>query len=135
MAKPQSVDVLVALDESSDEPLYRQIYDAMRRAICEGRLREGDKLPSIRGLCRDLGVSHTTAEQAYLQLQVEGYVRSVPRSGYVVERLDAEFLALPNESTAPEVERVMAARSALTFSAGHSPSRGVSLGRVWVGAC
>lgn len=86
--------VLIQIDRSSADTLYRQIYDQIRSAISKGALEEGDRLPSIRGLANDLGISHTTVEQAYLQLATEGFAVNKPRSGFVVARVDAEFLSL-----------------------------------------
>ena len=65
-------------------PLYQQIYRYVVAEIRAGRLREGDKLPSKRALCAHLGVSQSTVEGAYGLLVAEGYVRSLPRSGYRV---------------------------------------------------
>lgn len=98
MGASKKCKVLFVADELSSDPLYRQLYAQARDAIVDGRLLPGDKLPSIRKLSADLSVSHTTVEQAYLQLSVEGYVRNVPRSGYVVEQLDTKFLRLPKTS-------------------------------------
>lgn len=81
MAPKARRELLLIIDETSNEPRYRQIYLQICNAIVQGRLSAGDKLPSIRKLTQTLQVSHTTIEQAYLQLSVEGYVRNVPRSG------------------------------------------------------
>ena len=75
---------------SSREPLYVQIYQAVIEEIRNGHLRAGEKLPSKKQLCTHLGLSQTTVENAYEMLLTEGYISSIPRSGYYV--LDA---ALP----------------------------------------
>ena len=75
----------ICLDPHRDIPMYRQLYDSVRHAIGSGGLRVGDRLPSIRKLSEELGVSRTTVEQAYQQLCVEGYIASRPQSGYYVE--------------------------------------------------
>ena len=118
-AKAPSREVLFAIEQpSGPAPLYRQLYEQARDAIVQGRLEPGDKLPSIRRLAKDLGVSHTTVEQAYLLLSVEGYVRNVARSGYVVERLDTDFLQLPKSANLqPEVERAAEERDRDSFYA------------------
>ena len=66
------------------EPLYRQLYDSLKKAMETGQLRQGSRLPSIRRLSEDLGVSRTTVEAAYQQLCVEGYLKSEPKRGYFV---------------------------------------------------
>ncbi len=75
----------VFLDEHSGIPMYRQLYDSIKGKICGGELTVGEKLPSIRKISDELGVSRTTVEQAYQQLCVEGYLVSRPQSGYFVE--------------------------------------------------
>lgn len=95
MAKAKTRSLLFTIDTARPEPLYKQLYLQAREAIVQGRLAAGDRLPSIRSLSRELSLSHTTVEQAYLQLSVEGFVRNIPRSGYVVEKLDTKFLQLP----------------------------------------
>lgn len=75
----------VQLNRNSDIPLYRQLYEAFRTAVEEGSLPYGEKLPSIRKLSEDLNLSRTTVETAYQQLCVEGYIDSIPQSGYYVQ--------------------------------------------------
>ncbi len=69
---------------SSDEFLYIQIYEVVKQRILSGELTSGEKLPSLRLLAADLGISVTTVELAYSQLLVEGYVTSKAKSGYYV---------------------------------------------------
>lgn len=71
--------LLVALRPEADEPLYRQVYAGLRKAILKGSLRPGGRLPSSRSLAADLHVSRSTAVQAYEQLRAEGYIDSVGR--------------------------------------------------------
>lgn len=74
----------IFLDQSnsSDEFLYIQIYEVIKHRILNGELASGEKLPSLRLLAADLGISVTTVELAYSQLLVEGYVTSKAKSGY-----------------------------------------------------
>ena len=72
------------LDQHSKKPLYQQLYEQIRRAVQEGHLSQGEKMPSIRKLAEDLELSRTTIEAAYQQLCVEGYLKSKPQSGYFV---------------------------------------------------
>ena len=75
---------LISLDEAKQRPLYGQIYDALREAILSGKLRAGVKLPSSRDLAGLLGISRTTAVNAYDQLLAEGYVESRVGAGTFV---------------------------------------------------
>lgn len=75
----------ISLDSASRVPMYRQLYESIRDRIGAGALEVGEKMPSIRCIAEELGVSRTTVEQAYQQLCVEGYLVSRPQSGYYVE--------------------------------------------------
>jgi GntR family transcriptional regulator / MocR family aminotransferase len=61
------------------DPLHKQIYDGMRRAILDGLLRPGQRIPSTRELAQDLGVSRLSVLTAFDQLRHEGYM--VGRTG------------------------------------------------------
>ncbi len=117
MKAKRKTEVLLRLDEEARAPLYQQIYEQIRDAITSGRLVQGDRLVSIRKLSSDLGVSHTTVEQAYLQLATEGLVANVPRSGYVVERIDADYFKLERASSENEVRELAEARDREAFFA------------------
>ena len=80
----------ISLDHSSSVPLYRQIYQWIRRAIVDGQLHAGQNLPSTRQLASELGVSRNTASTAYEQLQAEGYLERTVGSGTKVARFLAE---------------------------------------------
>ena len=62
-------------------PLYEQLYRFFTVQIRRGALRTGEKLPSKRSLCAELGISLSTVETAYSLLPSEGYIASRPRRG------------------------------------------------------
>lgn len=64
----------ISLDNGSEVPLYRQLYETVRGAVLDGRLRPGCRLPSTRVLASELEVSRNTVLQAYQQLEAEGYL-------------------------------------------------------------
>jgi len=72
------------LDRESGVPVYKQLYRYIRGQIESGRMKENDRLPSIRQLSAHLLISKNTVETAYEQLLAEGYVQSKPRSGLIV---------------------------------------------------
>ena len=82
----------ITTDKKLNKPLYQQIYLSIREAIENGSLKKGSKLPSIRRLSADRGISKTTVTGAYDQLCVEGYIVSRPQSGYYVA---AQFSSAP----------------------------------------
>ena len=117
MSARRQTALLLHVNAEAEEPLYQQIYSQIKEAVTNGKVREGDKLASIRSLSNDLGVSHTTVEQAYLQLTVEGYVNNVPRSGYVVARVDTDYMALAREADAQALDTMRESRNRDAFYA------------------
>jgi GntR family transcriptional regulator / MocR family aminotransferase len=75
---------MVSLDPRRGAPLQAQIYEAVRRAIVDGVLAPGTRLPSTRALADDLGVSRTTAVLALGNLLAEGYLVARRGSGTFV---------------------------------------------------
>ncbi len=76
--------IIPILDEYNSIPLYLQIYNYIKESILNKEIVPGEKLPSLRNLSSTLGVSLTTVDLAYAQLDVEGYIFSKPQSGYFV---------------------------------------------------
>ena len=82
--RTSSAEVLVTIDRSHPRGLRAQVEDELRNAIRSGRLGPGTPLPSSRALAADLGVTRGVIVAAYDQLLAEGYLRSRPGSGTVV---------------------------------------------------
>ena len=82
----------VALSNRSGVPIYEQIVQQVRAAIVAGELAEGEALPSIRALARDLQISVITTTRAYSDLAAAGYVTNVPGKGSYVLPRDAELV-------------------------------------------
>lgn len=76
------MDILI--DTTSKKPLFRQIKQQIKQQIFEQTLQEGDLLPSIRQLAKNIGVSVITTKRAYEDLEQEGYVISVVGKGTFV---------------------------------------------------
>ena len=94
----------IKIDKNAPVPLYRQIYDEIRRLIDAGLLPAGSRLPSSRELADKLGVSRKTVLIAYQELIAEQYLESKPQSGtYVVDR--SILARIKGEAGAPEVKK------------------------------
>lgn len=78
------MDLAINLDNQSNHPLHRQLYQELRRSILTGRLTAGQRLPSTRALAKALGLSRATVTQSYEQLTSEGYLQPVIGSGTTV---------------------------------------------------
>jgi len=79
---------LIILEPRKITPLYIQLYNYYKKQIEENKLQQSEKLPSIRGLAKDLSISKITVEKAYQQLASEGYIDNCDRSRYTVNKLD-----------------------------------------------
>ena len=71
----------VVLSNTAGVPIYVQIEDQIKAAILRGEVSEGEALPSIRALARDLRVSVITTTRAYAELVADGLVANVPGKG------------------------------------------------------
>ncbi len=78
--------------QSSGVPIYQQIADQFKEEILNGKYKDGEYLPSIRGLAADLKISVITTMKAYEILQSEGLVTAMQGKGYYVNAQDSEML-------------------------------------------
>lgn len=75
---------MIVVHRNGKQPMYEQIYESLKEAIECGVYDIGARLPSIRALAEELGVSKITVEQAYLQLSMEGYIKAHHKAPYEV---------------------------------------------------
>lgn len=75
---------MVHLDYRDARPIYVQIMDALRQQITADVLQHGDKLPSVRELAAELSINPNTIQRAYRQLEMEGWIATVPGKGCFV---------------------------------------------------
>jgi GntR family transcriptional regulator / MocR family aminotransferase len=88
----------ITLDLTSDVPMHRQLSEAWRQGVLQGRFRSGERVPSTRELAHSLGVSRSTVTAAYEQLIAEGYLVTARGAGTFVCRELPEML-LPQRPT------------------------------------
>lgn len=86
------------ISNSSGVPIYAQITEQIRAKILTGELKEGDALPSIRMLAKELRISVITTKRAYEDLEQAGFINTLPGKG--------SFVAVQN----PEIHREEALR-------------------------
>mgnify|MGYP001011255285 CR=1 FL=1 len=82
----------IIISNSSKEPIYEQISSQIKAMILRGDLEEGELLPSIRGLARDLQISVITTKRAYDELEKEGFVETVQGKGSYVAGQNKELM-------------------------------------------
>lgn len=78
--------------QNSGEPIYQQIADQFKTDILAGKYKQGEYLPSIRGLAKELKISVITTMKAYEQLEAEGLVTAAQGKGFYVNAQDSEML-------------------------------------------
>ncbi len=74
----------IIISNSSAEPIYQQIANQMKKLIIKGELVEGEAMPSIRNLAKDLQISVITTKRAYEELENEGFIEKVAGKGCYV---------------------------------------------------
>ena len=85
------------INNHSGVPIYDQICHQIKSQIICGELQEGEALPSIRGLARDLRISVITTKRAYDELEQEGFLFTVPAKGCFVAARNVELLQKENQ--------------------------------------
>ncbi|MDB6174000.1 MAG: transcriptional regulator, GntR family with aminotransferase domain [Chthoniobacteraceae bacterium] len=101
MPKRESSQGLALRPPPEGLPLFRWVYEELRAAIIEGRLKPGSRLPSTRSLSRQHGVSRGTIVSAFEQLMEEGYVETRVGSGTSISRnLPDRFFQTPRSAQA-----------------------------------
>ena len=86
---------IASLKAEGAAPRYEQVADALRQSIRAGQLKPGDRLPTVRRLASELGVSLTTVTAAFKSLAEDGLTRGEIGRGTFVERVGYEFACSP----------------------------------------
>ena len=82
----------IVISNSAGVPIYEQIKEQLRAAILGGEIAEGEMLPSIRQLAKDLKISVITTTRAYADLEQEGFVANVQGKGCYVLPKNSEMV-------------------------------------------
>lgn len=82
----------IIISNASSDPIYEQVTKQIKAQIISGELREGDALPSIRKLAKDLMISVITTKRAYEELEKEGFIDSVGGKGTFIAMQNKELL-------------------------------------------
>lgn len=94
----------IIISNASNLPIYEQICTQMKNAIMLGELLEGDLLPSIRQLAKDLRISVITTKRAYDELERDGFIYTVAGKGCYVA---AKNTGIIREGQLKEIEEHM----------------------------
>ncbi len=89
-AKEIHMDIIIS--NSSGVPIYEQIEEQIKSQIMTGELVEGDALPSMRVLAKDLKISIITTKRAYEDLERDGFITSVTGKGSFVKGINSDMV-------------------------------------------
>lgn len=107
----------VIVSNASDKPIYEQIYMQIKGAILRGECREGEALPSIRALAKELRISVITTKRAFDDLERDGFIYSVQGKGSFVAAKNREMV---REQYLRQIEEKFAEAAELAGQAGIS---------------
>ena len=82
----------IIIQNRLDQPIYDQIRSQIKNLILREELSEGEQLPSIRNLAKELQISVITTKRAYEELEREGFIETVAGKGSYVAAQDKELL-------------------------------------------
>ena len=99
---------MVNLDYRDARPIYAQIIDTYRSQIAAGILQNGDKLPSVRDLASQLAINPNTIQRAYRELEMAGWIATVPGKGCFVCGIPGEAVQA-QQSLLQQFDQVTAA--------------------------
>lgn len=91
----------IIITNNSETPIYEQIKEQIKAMILNGDLKEGDGLPSMRLLAKELRISIITTKRAYEELEREGYIESYTGKGSFVKGINREMV---RETVVYEIE-------------------------------
>lgn len=94
----------IKISNAGGVPIYEQIVSQIKAKIIAGELREGDALPSMRLLAKELRISVITTKRAYEELEREGFIVSMTGKGSFVAGKDLEFV---REEHLRQIEELM----------------------------
>ncbi|MGN0366156.1 MAG: GntR family transcriptional regulator [Suilimivivens sp.] len=107
----------IIISNSSDKPIYEQITGQVKNMIMNGQLKEGDALPSMRTLAKELRISVITTKRAYEELERDGFITTVIGKGSFVRAADTRLL---REEKLKQVEGLLSAAVSLAGQSGIS---------------
>ncbi len=85
-----TLDIIIR--NSVNKPIYEQIYDQIKLGVISDEIKEGEMLPSIRTLAKDLKISVITTKRAFDELERDGFIYTVASKGSYVKSKDLNLV-------------------------------------------
>lgn len=105
MTKPEKNRIEFTLDAASGVPFYKQIIRQIELARADGRLANGDQLPTVRSLAVDLQVNPNTVARAYSELEIRGIVTTQQGTGTFMSDREITMTEVERERILTEMVR------------------------------
>lgn len=105
----------IIISNSSDKPIYEQITGQIKNMIMSGKLKEGDSLPSMRILAKELRISVITTKRAYEDLERDGFIVTMVGKGSFVKAADT---GLVREEQLKRIEELLSKVIAIAEQSG-----------------
>jgi GntR family transcriptional regulator len=94
----------IVISNSGETPIYEQITGQIKNMVMSGQLKEGDALPSMRTLARELRISVITTKRAYEDLERDGFITTVVGKGSFVRKADTRLI---REEKLKQIEKLL----------------------------
>ena len=108
----------IIIRNTTNAPIYEQIYSQLKAQIIAGALSPGEALPSIRALAKDLKISVITTKRAYEELEAQGFLYTVAGKGCFVAEKNLDLI---REKQLQELEEHLSAAVELSKTCGVGP--------------
>ena len=108
----------IIISNNSHRPIYEQIYSQIKAMILNGTLKEGDALPSMRLLAKELRISVITTKRAYEELERDGFIETITGKGSFIGKANVELI---------REEHLKAIESSFTNAINHAKMANLSL--------
>ena len=105
----------IIISNSGDRPIYEQITAQIKAMIMNGQLKEGDALPSMRTLAKELRISVITTKRAYEDLERDGFITTVVGKGSFIKAADT---SLVREERLKQIEELLGRAVSLAGESG-----------------
>ena len=105
MAVEKTDSLNFSLDPKSGVPFYKQVILQVEMAIADGRLTQGDQLPTVRSLAVDLRINPNTVARAYNELEIRGIVNTQQGTGTFISDKKVELSSVERERILAEITR------------------------------
>lgn len=110
--------MFIVISPTNPAPMYKQLTEQIKDAITSGKMKPGEKLPSIRELTEELKISTITIKRAYTDLENEGFIITRAGIGSYIADIDIHtFRSIRMEEIRKEIKKLLSTGKKANISA------------------